>query len=81
MSQYTEEKARRKEVLRLFRRQERAFDTALERVEREIKRLLKRKTIVTREQLDKFATLYQAVQREFEVMTHAAADVFASIDY
>lgn len=62
-------------ALRIARRQERALDTALERVEREILRLRGRKTLIQSDDVTKLIKLWDGgVRPAFTIAQNALAD-------
>lgn len=69
MATQAEERRKRKAGLRQVRRTQRTFDTAIEKLERRIFRLLDRKTLITIESASDLTDLYEDVlraQRQFE---------------
>lgn len=79
------ESQQKREVLAAVRRAknlERSLDTALEKLERELIRLRKRKTRIQPDDLNTMVRLYdQGVKPRFFEMEHALADVVSIASY
>jgi hypothetical protein len=69
-------------ALRYARRTQRALDSALEKVERELLRLRARKTIVKPDQVLKLVELWdQGVRPFYQATEHALADFVSVVNY
>lgn len=79
MSGYTAEKSRRKAAVRDVRRAQREVDSALERIERRLFRLLRFKDIITRENLVSLIPMYNEYVAKQRVLEKALADLFAIV--
>lgn len=79
MSEFTEEKRRRKEAVRNLRRAEKALDTSVERVERRIFRLLQFKEIITKQNVASLIPLNNEVVQNMEAYQKALADVLVIV--
>lgn len=66
-------------ALRVARKAERSLDTALEKVEREMLRLIKRKTLVGRQSVERLIALWdQGVRRAYPITEKALADAVST---
>lgn len=74
MATYTEVKRERQAALRGVRSAQRATDSALERLERRLFRLLDRKTIIDREAALTIVPLYGDFTKEVRRMENAITD-------
>jgi hypothetical protein len=82
MASDAQHNAENRAALRYARRTQRALDTALERVERELIRLRARKTIVKPDQVLKLVTLWdQGVRPMYQSCEHALADFVSVVNY
>lgn len=82
MASETQHKRENLAALRAFRRQQRALDSALEKVEREILRLRARKTIIRPDDTLKLVNLWDnGVRPLFLTTERAAADFVGIVGY
>lgn len=79
MATVAEVQRERKSYLREFRRRERAADTAIERVERRIFRLLARKTLIIGSDISMLVNDYNDFVAKVRDMEKALADVYTSV--
>lgn len=77
---YTDEKQRRLQALRAFKRLEHDADTSIEKLERRCDRLLKNKYTITKESALTIIPLMQDFINKIQDMEKGIADLFAIIN-
>lgn len=71
----------RKALVRAVKRAERTCDSKLEITERELKRLLKRKTLLDARDGTRFANMFDAFKRSYLDYEKAAADFVSGVSW
>jgi hypothetical protein len=76
---YAQRQLEVKRAIRQVKRAERALDSAVERVERELERLLKRKTLIEPKSMTTFLKLWDGVRSTYKAIEGAIVDAGARI--